>query len=66
VKIHQAQRVAARDIGGATDTAYESPVRQESQQEARTEAGAYADSLDIPLNYGGMMDAVRDAVRANL
>jgi hypothetical protein len=66
VKIHQAQRVAARDIGGTADTAYEAPVRRESQQEARTEADAYADSLDIPLNHGGMMDAVRDAVRANL
>jgi hypothetical protein len=66
VKIHQAQRVAARDISGTTDTAYESSVRRESQQEARNEADAYADSLDIPLNHGGMMDAVRDAVRANL
>jgi hypothetical protein len=66
VKIHQAQRVAARDISGTADTAYESPVRRESQQEARNEADAYADSLDIPLNHGGMMDAVRDAVRANL
>jgi hypothetical protein len=26
----------------------------------------YSDSLDIPLDYGIVMDAVRDAVRANL
>jgi hypothetical protein len=42
-------------------------MRREPQEaRAQTDQDVYADSLDIPLNYGGVMDAVRDAVRANL
>jgi len=37
-----------------------------NEARAKTAQDVYADSLDIPLNHGGMMDAVRDAVRANL
>jgi hypothetical protein len=66
VKTQQAQRIVARDTSRPDDTAYESPVVRQPQQEARAEADVYADPLDIPLNHGGMMDAVRDAVRANL
>jgi hypothetical protein len=67
VKSYQAQRVEAREISRSADTAYESPVRREPQEaRAQTDQDVYADSLDIPLNYGGVMDAVRDAVRANL
>jgi hypothetical protein len=48
----------------AGETAYEPiPVRAVSK-EFDDEPG-YSDSLDIPLNYGIVMDAVRDAVRAN-
>jgi hypothetical protein len=66
VKTQQAQRTVIRDTSRPGDTAYEAPVIREPQQEARAEVDVYADSLDIPLNQGGMMDAVRDAVRANL
>ncbi|SAL45476.1 hypothetical protein SAMN05414139_06324 [Burkholderia sp. D7] len=67
MKSYQAQRVEARDTIRSGDTAYESPVRRESQEaRAQADQDVYGDSLDIPLNYGGMMDAVRDAVRANL
>jgi hypothetical protein len=67
VKSYQAQRVVAKDTSRSGDTAYESPVRHEPQEaRAQTDQDVYADSLDIPLNQGGMMDAVRDAVRANL
>ncbi len=66
MKSYLAQRVEARDNRSA-DTAYESPMRREPQEaRAQTDQDVYADSLDIPLNYGGVMDAVRDAVRANL
>jgi hypothetical protein len=42
-------------------------MRRESQEaRAQADQDVYGDSLDIPLNHGGMMDAVRDAVRANL
>ncbi|CAL8476582.1 MULTISPECIES: hypothetical protein [Caballeronia] len=48
----------------AGETAYEPiPIRAVSK-ESGDEPG-YSDSLDIPLNYGIVMDAVRDAVRAN-
>jgi hypothetical protein len=66
VKSYQAQRVEARDTIRSGDTAYESPARRESQEVRAADQDVYGDSLDIPLNYGGMMDAVRDAVRANL
>lgn len=66
MKTQQAQRSETRDTSRPGDTAYESPVIREPQSEARAEVDVYADSLDIPLNHGGMMDAVRDAVRANL
>jgi hypothetical protein len=67
VKSYQAQRVVARDISRSGDAVYESPVRGEPQEaRAQADQDVYADSLDIPLNHGGMMDAVRDAVRANL
>jgi hypothetical protein len=67
VKSYQAQRVEARDTTRSGDTAYESPARRESQEvRVQADQDVYGDSLDIPLNYGGMMDAVRDAVRANL
>ena len=70
MKSYQAQRVEARDTIRSGDTAYESyesPARRESQEvRAQADQDVYGDSLDIPLNYGGMMDAVRDAVRANL
>jgi hypothetical protein len=41
-------------------------LREPKEARAQTDQDVYADSLDIPLNHGGMMDAVRDAVRANL
>ena len=69
MKSYQAQRVEARDTIRSGDTAYESyeaPARRESQEVRAADQDVYGDSLDIPLNYGGMMDAVRDAVRANL
>jgi hypothetical protein len=72
VKSFQAQRAVARDTIRSADTAYESPVlgepllREPKAARAQTDQDVYADSLDIPLNHGGMMDAVRDAVRANL
>ncbi|QIE27729.1 hypothetical protein SBC1_58400 (plasmid) [Caballeronia sp. SBC1] len=67
MKSYQAQRVEARDTIRSGDTPYESPVRRESQEaRAQADQDVYGDSLDIPLNHGGMMDAVRDAVRANL
>jgi hypothetical protein len=34
--------------------------------EPTDEHAGYSDALDIPLDYGIVMDAVRDAVRANL
>lgn len=63
--IHQAQRVVARDIIWSGDTDYTASGRRESP-EMHVETNVYADPLEIPLNQGGMMDAVRDAVRANL
>jgi hypothetical protein len=47
----------------AGETAYE-PLPVSVASEAADD-GDYSDSLDIPLNYGIVMDAVRDAVRAN-
>jgi hypothetical protein len=67
VKSFQAQRPVARDTTRSADTAYESQVLREPKvARAQTDQDVYADPLDIPLNHGGMMDAVRDAVRANL
>jgi hypothetical protein len=65
VTIHQAQRVVARDIIWSGDTEYSTSGRRDSQ-EVQADTSVYGDSLDIPLDHGGMMDAVRDAVRANL
>ncbi|MDR5754245.1 MULTISPECIES: hypothetical protein [unclassified Caballeronia] len=42
----------------------EPPVR--AMPESSSDDSGYSDSLDIPLDYGIVMDAVRDAVRANL
>ena len=67
MKSFQAQRAVARDTIRSADTAYESQVlREPKEARAQTDQDVYADSLDIPLNHGGMMDAVRDAVRSNL
>ncbi|KMZ12814.1 hypothetical protein BHUM_00055c [Candidatus Burkholderia humilis] len=46
----------------AGETAYE-PIPVSAALESADD-GDYSDSLDIPLNYGIVMDAVRDAVRA--
>ncbi|KND57871.1 hypothetical protein BVER_05096 [Candidatus Burkholderia verschuerenii] len=48
----------------AGETAYE-PIPARSQSRESDDEPGYADSLDIPLDYGIVMDAVRDAVRAN-
>jgi hypothetical protein len=48
----------------AGETAFESIPMRTSPRESADQPG-YDDSLDIPLNYGIVMDAVRDAVRAN-
>lgn len=64
VKIQQAQRVVARDIIWSSDMEQAYSGRRETA-EVHADTNVYADSLDIPLNQGGMMDAVRDAVRAN-
>lgn len=48
----------------AGETAYE-PIPLGAAQTDSADEADYADSLDIPLNYGIVMDAVRDAVRAN-
>jgi hypothetical protein len=48
----------------AGETAYE-PIPVKSQPRASDDEPGYDDSLDIPLDYGIVMDAVRDAVRAN-
>ncbi|SAL17391.1 hypothetical protein [Caballeronia humi] len=42
------------------------PVPVRAMPEASADDFGYSDSLDIPLDYGIVMDAVRDAVRANL
>jgi hypothetical protein len=49
----------------AGETAYE-PIPVSAAPEQSADDGDFSDSLDIPLNYGIVMDAVRDAVRANL
>ncbi|GAB5094642.1 hypothetical protein P9250_10935 [Caballeronia sp. LP006] len=46
------------------ETAYESLPVSAAPEESADENG-YSDALDIPLDYGIVMDAVRDAVRAN-
>jgi hypothetical protein len=49
----------------AGEAAYEPiPIRTTPQSPAQA-PGGFDDSLDIPLDYGIVMDAVRDAVRAN-
>ncbi|MDR5783297.1 hypothetical protein QCE63_28200 [Caballeronia sp. LZ065] len=42
------------------------PIQARAVPKESAEDSGYSDSLDIPLNYGIVMDAVRDAVRANL
>lgn len=65
VKNQSAQAVVGTDPSRTDNPAFETiPVRTMPEQPA--DESSHADSLDIPLNYGGMMDAVRDAVRANL
>lgn len=65
MKIQQAQRVVARDIVWSADLEDAYSGRRETP-ETHADTNVYADTLDIPLDQGGMMDAVRDAVRANL
>ncbi|EKS66830.1 MULTISPECIES: hypothetical protein [Caballeronia] len=48
----------------AGETAYE-PIPVHAVPKESADEPGYSDSLDIPLNYGIVMDAVRDAVRAN-
>jgi hypothetical protein len=62
---HQAQGVNDRGSNRPDEVIFEaSPVRP--MPEASHDDSSSIDSLDIPLNYGIVMDAVRDAVRANL
>lgn len=49
----------------AGESGYE-PIPARAVPKESAEDSGYSDSLDIPLNYGIVMDAVRDAVRANL
>jgi hypothetical protein len=65
VKIQQAQHAVARDTVWSPDQEQAYSGRRETA-EVHADTNVYADALDIPLNQGGMMDAVRDAVRANL
>jgi hypothetical protein len=65
VKNYQAQGVNERGTSRTDEGAFEAiPVR--TMPEASHDDSSTVDSLDIPLNYGIVMDAVRDAVRANL
>jgi hypothetical protein len=48
----------------AGENAYQ-PIPVNTRPLESDDESDYGDSLDIPLNYGIVMDAVRDAVRAN-
>jgi hypothetical protein len=48
----------------AGETAFE-PIPVGAAPAESADEADHVDSLDIPLNYGIVMDAVRDAVRAN-
>jgi hypothetical protein len=48
----------------AGENAYQ-PLPVDAKPLESAEEPGYSDSLDIPLDYGIVMDAVRDAVRAN-
>jgi hypothetical protein len=69
VKNPQLQGAVEGRDNPAGEIAYEpmpvSAAPLESADSADTADSDYADSLDIPLDYGIVMDAVRDAVRAN-
>jgi hypothetical protein len=54
-------------IEGDTDLAGSSVIEPQvrAMPEASADVSDFSDALDIPLNYGIVMDAVRDAVRAN-
>jgi hypothetical protein len=64
VKNPQVQGVNERGTARPGEAIVEPPVR--AMPEASSDDSGYSDSLDIPLDYGIVMDAVRDAVRANL
>ncbi|CDY79774.1 hypothetical protein BGLT_02456 [Caballeronia glathei] len=65
MKNPQVQGVIERGTNRAGEAPYEpAPVR--TMPEASSDDSGYCDSLDIPLDYGIVMEAVRDAVRANL
>lgn len=64
MKNPQVQGVIERDVSRPGEAIYE-PVPVRTMPEESSDFG-YSDSLDIPLDYGIVMDAVRDAVRANL
>ncbi|SAL77566.1 hypothetical protein AWB68_05230 [Caballeronia choica] len=62
MKNPQVQGVIERDVSRPGEAM---PVPVRTMPEESSDFG-YSDSLDIPLDYGIVMDAVRDAVRANL
>jgi hypothetical protein len=65
VKNPQLQSAIEGRNNPAGETAYE-PIPVGAAPAESAEKTGYSDSLDIPLNYGIVMDALRDAVRANL
>jgi len=64
VKNPQLQGAIEGRSNPAGETAYEAVPVGAAPAESADETG-YSDPLDIPLDYGIVMDAVRDAVRAN-